>query len=278
MSFPLITSATFSSEGQSLKLPTFGLCNILTTPFGSKQIEFFTKSRTWTVPENVTEVRVRLWGAGSGNSTYGNSGGFAMKTLSVTPGANVTITVGAAPATAGAGGNTSFGGLVTATGGTTAAGGVGTGVNGDVNISGNSIEGTNNISGMAANLFVLAYYASPRILPSATNGYFSVQTSNNSSAVNIRFDSTSSELLLAMTASKRNMDFFNTFSSVKATNWLDFLGTGDFTQRVQVNGMGSYYIATQTATDFQVKAALPGGGGYGSGAARGAGGLVVVEY
>jgi hypothetical protein len=53
---------------------------------------------TWTVPDGVTEVLVKAWGAGGAGGTYGGdgggSGGYATATLSVTPGQELIIAVG----------------------------------------------------------------------------------------------------------------------------------------------------------------------------------------
>lgn len=104
-------------------------------PGGETVKEEITSSRTWTVPEGVTEIFVQVFGGGSGGdatargsgiSSYpgaGGSGGhMAMGVFTVTPGTQYTITIGAggtggkrgtAP---GAGGKTSFGSLISAAG------------------------------------------------------------------------------------------------------------------------------------------------------------------
>ena len=94
-----------------------------------------TTSQTWTVPEGVTEIAVRLFGGGGqgGNSrTYaltqlgaggGGGGHMAYKVLTVTPGTKYAISIGAggyvdAYTQIGAsGGTTSFGDLLFALGG-----------------------------------------------------------------------------------------------------------------------------------------------------------------
>lgn len=55
--------------------------------------------QTFTIPEGVTSVDVKVWGAGGGGSDYSNSyqggsGGFASGTLSVAPGENLVVIVG----------------------------------------------------------------------------------------------------------------------------------------------------------------------------------------
>ncbi|MDH0316171.1 hypothetical protein N7346_03275 [Aeromonas caviae] len=108
-------------------------------------------TRTFTVPEGVSKLRVFVVGAGGSGSvaTSGNyyspggGGGYAEKTIDVTPGQEFTYTVGAAVPYASrqqlSGETSSFGGLISATGGkngysdsaaTTQAGGQGIG--GDV--------------------------------------------------------------------------------------------------------------------------------------------------
>jgi uncharacterized repeat protein (TIGR01451 family) len=83
---------------------------------------------TFTVPAGVTILTVECWGGGGGtrndgdNARGGGGGGaYASSALTVTPGQNYTVTVGAggAPATTTgqSGGNSSFGSLVIAVGG-----------------------------------------------------------------------------------------------------------------------------------------------------------------
>ncbi|MDH0316023.1 hypothetical protein N7346_02525 [Aeromonas caviae] len=112
-------------------------------------------TRTFTVPEGVSKIRAFVVGAGgSGNvatsgSYYspGGGGGYAEKTIDVTPGQTFTYTVGDKTPYAQnqqlQGGTSSFGGLISATGGkngysqsvpSTQAGGVGIG--GDLNADG----------------------------------------------------------------------------------------------------------------------------------------------
>jgi hypothetical protein len=53
-------------------------------------------SSTWTVPAGVTEVMVELWGAGSGGAAHngGTSGGYARTVQTVSPGYNISYTIG----------------------------------------------------------------------------------------------------------------------------------------------------------------------------------------
>jgi hypothetical protein len=58
------------------------------------------KDQSWTVPAGVTQITVKLWGAGGAGGNYvfndmGCGGGFATGVLSVTPGEQITIIVGA---------------------------------------------------------------------------------------------------------------------------------------------------------------------------------------
>lgn len=101
--------------------------------------EEITTSQTWTVPDGVTEIEVRLFGGG-GSGGYGDSGGgggghMAYAKLAVTPGTQYAVTIGAGGAAitnSGSGKNggaTSFGSVVSAAGGnggnSTGAGGNG---------------------------------------------------------------------------------------------------------------------------------------------------------
>lgn len=80
--------------------------------------EEITTSGTWTVPEGVTEIEVRLFGGGGGGATSGGGGGYmAYAKMTVTPGTQYAITIGAGGAADTAGGATSFGTSLTAQGG-----------------------------------------------------------------------------------------------------------------------------------------------------------------
>jgi len=95
-------------------------------------LQTFNTSGTFTVPLGVTNVKVEVWGSGSGgnnSSNWGGGGGaFAgNNSVSVTPGSSYPVTVGIGGAAAGNGANSSFSTLVIAAGsvarigGTTAA-------------------------------------------------------------------------------------------------------------------------------------------------------------
>ena len=61
-----------------------------------KNFKVFTANGSFTVPPNVTEVMVELWGAGSGGTQLigGTSGGYARTKQPVTPGTVLNITIG----------------------------------------------------------------------------------------------------------------------------------------------------------------------------------------
>ncbi len=97
----------------------------------------FYQSTTWTVPNNVSWVKARVWGAGGGGggnyvqgaSGGGGGGGYSEEILFVTPGSSIVVTVGqgglgggnssvSASANNGlSGGSSSFGTYLSATGG-----------------------------------------------------------------------------------------------------------------------------------------------------------------
>jgi hypothetical protein len=89
--------------------------------------ELITATGTWTCPNNVTRVRVRMWGGGGGGDTTGGgggAGGYAEFIQTVVPTTGYTVTIGGGGAVGAAGGNTTFD-ATTANGG--AQGGVGAG-------------------------------------------------------------------------------------------------------------------------------------------------------
>lgn len=123
-------------------------------PRGEMQV--FTSSGTFTVPDGVTRIRVRVVGGGGGGgrgsgtnaAAGGGAGGYAEGWYDVTPGSTYTVTVGAggagatSPGSGGSpGGTTSFGALLSATGGSgqsplEAGGSGGSGAGGQVNAGG----------------------------------------------------------------------------------------------------------------------------------------------
>lgn len=112
--------------------------NPITGVFGNGLVQVFGASGTWTVPEGVNNVRVRIFGAGGGSG--GGGGGFGLETIYNLAGSGITsvaVTVGAGGVISGSGGTSSFGSFLSVTGGNypgsvvTAPGGVSTG--GDIN-------------------------------------------------------------------------------------------------------------------------------------------------
>lgn len=96
-----------------------------------QRMQAFTANGSFTVPQGVYRIKVRLWGGGggggaataaAGSGSGGGGGGFAEGVFDVTPNQVLTATVGAAGAAGvggngGAGGSTSLGSLLSATGG-----------------------------------------------------------------------------------------------------------------------------------------------------------------
>ncbi len=94
--------------------------------------QVFDATGIFTVPAGVTKIMVECWGAGGGGSdyTYGNpgntitlkicggGGGYGKSIFTVSPGSNFLVTVGIGGAFNNAGGNSSFGSLITSNGGT----------------------------------------------------------------------------------------------------------------------------------------------------------------
>ncbi len=89
----------------------------------------FTSSTTWTVPEKVTSVTIECWGGGGKGANMnpgpnggggGGGGAYASSTVNVTPGQNLTVTVGGQGAASQVVGNGNT--LVKAAGGSNASG------------------------------------------------------------------------------------------------------------------------------------------------------------
>lgn len=128
--------------------------NPITGVFGNGFVQVFGLSGTWTVPEGVNNVRVRIFGAGAAGG-----GGFAIKTIYNLAGSGVStvaVTVAAGVShNSTSGGTSSFGSYCSATAGTytaSAASAGGTGVGGDINYTGGSGWGGNSGGGVA-NIF-----------------------------------------------------------------------------------------------------------------------------
>lgn len=134
---------------------------------GFSNMQAFTSSGTFTVPAGVTKIKVRVWGGGGGGggvngtaqSSGGSGGGYSEGIFAVTPGAVLTVTIGAGgaggngtPTNGTSGGTTSVTGCNSATGGgpgsasssggqsTTTSGGSGSG--GTINLGGTSGSGS----------------------------------------------------------------------------------------------------------------------------------------
>jgi len=115
-------------------------------------IDTFESDGTFTVPATVTAVKVTVVGGGgggmedsnAGTKMGGGAGGAAIKAITgLTPGADITVVVGAGGAVNVAGGDSNFGGYCSATGGeqggsSVAYGGGGAGASGDTNFTGES--------------------------------------------------------------------------------------------------------------------------------------------
>ena len=125
-----------------------------TPGFGLAQMSIFNNTSFFVVPAGITRLRVTVVGGGGGGGTNvigryngggGGGGGTAIKTISgLSPGQSINVTVGAAAGENGTGGTSAFGGYCSATGGNPGSegynppgpGGGGSGINGDLNISG----------------------------------------------------------------------------------------------------------------------------------------------
>ena len=128
--------------------------------FGNGLWQVFSASSPFTVPANVTAVRVRVVGGGGGGrlgGAGGGGGGYAHGIFAVAPGNTFPVTVGVGgtgSASPTSGGTSSFSTLISATGGaassgsTAAAGGVGVG--GTFQATGGSSGATGYSGGGAA--------------------------------------------------------------------------------------------------------------------------------
>ena len=93
-----------------------------------RTMTIITASGTWTCPNHITRVKIRLWGGGGAGDNAANSGGggsgeYVEAVLDVNPGQGYTVNIGAGGTSAGAaGGNTNIGTLLTAAGGTGGSG------------------------------------------------------------------------------------------------------------------------------------------------------------
>lgn len=127
----------------------------------------YTSSGTFTVPNGITRIKCRVWGAGGGGGGTGSGGGgaaggagggYAEGWYAVTPGQALSVTVGlggaagnGTPAAGGPGGTSSIDSFISATGGgggSPASGGAVASVNGAV---GSGSGGQLNLNGAPAN-------------------------------------------------------------------------------------------------------------------------------
>lgn len=139
----IITASTVGSPN-AIPVITFdqkGRITATTSAFvtsGFSNMRVITATETWTVPSGITKVKATVVGGGGtaanttgafiGNGTAGGGGGCAIGIYTVTPLANIDVTVG------GANTASSFGAFASASAGSTTSGGIGTG--GQINIVG----------------------------------------------------------------------------------------------------------------------------------------------
>lgn len=227
--------------------------NPITGVFGNGFVQIFGpgQSGSWVVPPGVAKVRVRLWGAGGGSGSYGGAGGgFALKTIyDLTGVTSIPVVVGA-PTSNSNGGTSSFGSYVSATGGGGSSGNTsgGTGVGGDINTKGGTVNGS-NFGGGVGNLF-------------GNGGSYNGATSSGCGSNAIT--NTTGGLLGGVGSTT---SIASPTSGMNATFSLDLIGIGGAGYGLSgMNGGGG------------------GGGGFGgfpgggSSGAWGAYGLVIVEY
>jgi hypothetical protein len=260
MSFPIVTNS-----GTSTTAIRYGTGLLYGNVVYFPQTTWWTIARTvsWIVPPGITKVRVRVWGGGGGADysipATGGGGGFALKTVTVTPGDAVTVTIGGggvALTYPGAGGNSSFGGYVSATGGRnhTSTGGIGgAGSGGDINMNGSGVGNGNQRGGNAGNLFI-SY--------SGTTADYNQQSSTpltRMATPENPLDKIGTGYLFGLPPTDITGNNQNSLSGLPVPE-VTYFGNG-------AGGLG---------TGPQAYGSYPGGGGsYGTG---GAAGLVIVEY
>lgn len=246
--------------------------NSFTGTFGTGNVSFYAGRvistptvSTFIVPQSISTVRVRVWGAGATGSYGGSAGGFAMKTIyGLTPGSSIVVTAGNSWTSPG--GTSSFGSYVSATGGTGQPTG-GTGVGGDINYVGGS--GGTYGGGGAANVFGSGSNAvsSNSRAASGVSGAGSDAAAPTSQAaggsglfgVGATYVPYTSGIGITPAASGLTANEFN----------LDAIGAG---------GGGAYYMAGQNGGGggYVASGGFPaGGGGYNG---YGGAGLVIVEW
>jgi hypothetical protein len=70
---------------------------------GYKNVASFTQNSIWVIPAGITKIRVEAWGGGGGGASGGGGAGgtyILTKELTVTPGNNITLTIGTGGASA----------------------------------------------------------------------------------------------------------------------------------------------------------------------------------
>jgi hypothetical protein len=134
------TGQTFVTSADVLQLPSapFVRWKLPQLTPGTRNIAAFTPETqgTWTVPNGVAVIKLRIWGGGgAGGAGFGGAGGggagggYSEGLYTVSPGQNFAVSVGNGGAGAGtAGGTSSFASLASAAGGAGGADGVPGGV------------------------------------------------------------------------------------------------------------------------------------------------------
>lgn len=209
-------------------------------------------SASWTVPAGVTTILVECWGGGGGGGsmTGGGGGGYIVARLNVTPGATLSLTIGA-------GGNYSFSGGTAITGGTTTASisGITLTANGGVGGAGDPPHSNNLANPVAGGTFSATGISANQYM--GFNGSYS-----NGTVVEIK-----------QVSSTDFAKFFYYGNGGDAGNLPGSGAKGGF--EIYTSVSGSLYLVSA-----QQYAPLPGGGGgadYSFGW-RGAGGRVVIRW
>ena len=226
--------------------------------FGFGQVQVFGVSGTFTLPPGVSNVRVRLWGAGGAEA--GGGGGFAMRTIFNLPGQGVSAVAVTVPGvTAGSGGTASFGSFVSATGGIPfgSGGNGGTGFGGDINTSGGAALATNAGGGGAGSLW-----------GNGGRGGVNGTTTSGASGGGANQSYSGGSGLSGGGGFNDTAKIATPQTTMGSIDWIGTGGGGSVNQN-GVNGGGGGQSAGAGG--------FPGGGG-GSSGGRGAPGLVIVEY
>lgn len=131
--------------------------SVIPAPAGggkTRKVETLTSGSSWTVPAGVEYVVATLQGGGGGGGTgenlgspnegqNGKPGQRVISTVTTTPGASISYTIGAGGiASSGSGGGT--GGTTTFTGATSATGGLGGGSSDAAGVAGTAVAGFDN--------------------------------------------------------------------------------------------------------------------------------------